>query len=143
MGPQAGNQPFELNLLRPYIEVAFSTSPGPGGQNVNKVHTRVILLLDFEACPAVSPPTKARIRHRLATRISRDGRLRVTSSKERSQSRNRAAAEEKVLELLAYAAHTQRLRKRTSPTHGSQRRRLEQKRRRGEVKSGRSRPMPE
>lgn len=140
MPAAADNQAFDLDALRPYIELAFSTSPGPGGQNVNKVSTRVTLLFDFERCPAVAEFLKSCVRGRLRSRIARDGRLRVTSHKERSQARNRAAAEQKLLELLESARHVPKPRRPTKPTAGSQRRRLEQKRRRGEIKSRRSTP---
>jgi ribosome-associated protein len=134
MPSSAGRQPLDLEALRSYFEFAFTTSPGPGGQNVNKVSTRVTLLFNFENCPAVSPHLKERIRARLRTRISRDGRLRTTSHKERSQSRNRSAAEQKLLELLEYAGHTPKPRHATKPTLGSKRRRLAEKRQHSERK---------
>ena len=53
---------FHISDLTPWIEFDFERSAGPGGQNVNKVSTRAVLLFDFAACPLLSPPDKARIR---------------------------------------------------------------------------------
>ena len=77
-----------------------SRSSGPGGQNVNKVATRVTVLLDVAASPHLSPEQRQRIRERLATRVSAAGVLRVSSQKERSQSANREAAVARLVELL-------------------------------------------
>jgi ribosome-associated protein len=130
--------------LAPWIEFRATRSPGPGGQNVNKVNTRVTLLFEFAECPLLTAAQKEQIRRRLATRLSADGRLRVTSSRERTQARNRAAAEARLVELLAEATRRPRARRPTRPTAASRRRRLEDKRRRGEIKQERrARPTAE
>ena len=128
---------WDLETFRPWLEARFSRSPGPGGQNVNKVSTRVTLLFDLGACSMLSNVEKARIRVRLRTRMARDGRLRVISRRERTQARNRAAAEHRLLELLIEAASAPRVRHPTRPTAGSRKRRLEVKRQRGERKQQR------
>ncbi len=138
-----GTAKLEISLLTPWIEARFSRSPGPGGQNVNKVNTRVTLLFDVAACAALSESQKTRIVDRLRTRMSRDGRLRVVSHRERTQARNRAAAETRLLELLAEATHKPKSRRKTKPTLASRARRLAYKRLRGEVKRQRkSAPGP-
>ena len=71
-----------------------SRSAGPGGQNVNKVNTRVTLSLDLEASEALNEAQKAKVRERLATRINKSGVLSVSSQKERTQAANRRAATE-------------------------------------------------
>lgn len=128
---------LDIKILRRWIETRFSRSPGPGGQNVNKVNTRVTLLFDFEACVELSPTHKQRIRKRLGTRLSRDGRLRVVRHRERTQARNRQAAEMQILELLAEIMRQDKIRKPTRPTLGSARRRLAGKRRHGQLKKQR------
>ena len=117
-----------------WTEAMFDRSAGPGGQNVNKLNTRVTLLLDFEACPAFSEFQRGRIRARLQNRLASDGRLRVVAQSERSQSANRAAAQERMLKLLEQSLHVERARRPTKPTAGSRRRRLDAKRKRGELK---------
>ncbi|MFQ5525040.1 MAG: alternative ribosome rescue aminoacyl-tRNA hydrolase ArfB [Thermoanaerobaculia bacterium] len=116
-----------------------SRSSGPGGQNVNKVETRVTVLFDVGHSAVLDDDQKARVRERLATRINKDGVLRVVSQKHRTQAANRDAARAKLAELLLRALAVRRKRKRTRPSREAKRRRLEDKRRRGELKRRRSR----
>lgn len=131
---------MEITDLSPWIELRFDPASGPGGQHVNKVSTRATLLLDFQHCPFFSVAQRARIAERLATRRAHDGRLRVVAQSERSQSRNVAIAEERLLELLTRALHVPKVRRPTRPTASARRRRVQAKRRHGEVKAGRRRP---
>ena len=128
---------LDIKALRRWIEARFSRSPGPGGQNVNKLDTRVTLLLDFEACGELSGTHKRRIRARLRTRLSRDGRLRVVRHRERTQARNRKAAEVQLLDLLRGVMHEKKRRVPTKPTVAAKRRRLADKRRQGDLKKQR------
>ena len=128
---------FDIKTLRRWIEVQFSRSPGPGGQNVNKVNTRVTLLFDFQACAVLADVQKQRIRMRFRTRLSADGRLRVVRHRERTQARNRRAAERQLVELLDLITRPSKPRKPTKPTQGSVRRRLDEKRQRSELKKQR------
>jgi ribosome-associated protein len=125
---------LSVTRLLPWIELRFSRSPGPGGQNVNKVNTRVTLFFDFTACTELSDTDRARIRRTLSTRMSRDGRLRIVRYRDRTQARNRAAAETGLIELLAEALRRQPQRRPTRPTAASLQRRLDLKRRHGELK---------
>ena len=94
--------PIDDNLAIPDEEVTYATSRsgGPGGQNVNKLETRVTLRFDLAGSGALSEEQKARLRERLATRITRDGILQVTSQRHRSQGANREAAGARFAELL-------------------------------------------
>ena len=132
-----------ISMMRRWIEARFSRSPGPGGQNVNKLNTRVTLLFDFEACSELSEVLKAKIRRRFRTRLARDGRLLVVRHRERTQRRNREAAEIKILELLAEVLQPVKVRKPTKPTLGAKRRRLEDKQRRSDLKRLRRRTEPD
>ena len=125
---------LDLASLLPWVKVRFSRSPGPGGQNVNKVNTRVTLLFDVVACTVLTSSDKSRIRRRLTTRITRDGRLRVVCHRERTQARNRTRAEARLVELLTEATQKKKPRRPTRPTAASKERRLDAKRHRGETK---------
>jgi ribosome-associated protein len=115
-----------------------SRSSGPGGQNVNKVNTRVTVRFDLNHCTDLSQADKGRIRRKCATRCSQDGMIRVTSQKYRTQKENRDAALQRLHELINTALVRPRRRIKTKPTVASQQRRLEQKKQRGQLKRQRS-----
>jgi ribosome-associated protein len=112
----------------------FSRSSGPGGQGVNTTDSRVELSYDVARSSALGPTYRARALDRLADRLV-DGVVTVTASEQRSQLRNREAAEHRLAELLSAAiAPPPRRRRPTRPTPSAVERRLAGKRRRGEVK---------
>lgn len=123
----------------PLAELVFATSRsgGPGGQNVNKVETRVTLLFDLEGSRAIPPEAKARVAAKLASRIGRDGCLSVTSQRHRSQAKNRDAAVGRFAELLREALHRDPPRKKTKPTKAARAKRLDGKRIDGQKKRDR------
>lgn len=119
------------------VAFEYSRSSGPGGQNVNKVNTRVTLLFDVGACGGLSEEQRARIRKRLGTRISREGVLRVVSQRFRTQAANKEAAIGRFAELLGEALRPRPVRKKTRVPRGAVERRLEAKKRRGALKEQR------
>ena len=116
----------------------FTRSGGPGGQNVDKVSTRVTVRLDLTTCSAFTPEQAIRIRRRLATRISRDGVLRVVASRHRTQGANREAAVSRLVELLRGALDRPRPRRKTGVSASVKRRRREDKTRRSQQKRDRA-----
>ena len=115
-----------------------SRSAGPGGQNVNKVNTRITLLFDVANCDSFSDMQKRRILSRLATRSDKNGLLRVVSQRFRTQSANRRAAVERLQQLLADALKTRPIRKKTRIPFAAKKRRLEQKKQRSQLKQRRA-----
>lgn len=126
-----------VRIPRHELQVGFSASGGPGGQHANKAATRAELVFDVESSGAFTEAQRARVIARLGPTV------RVVADDERSQLRNRSLAEERLAAKLRGALHVQRARRATRPTRGSQRRRVESKKQRGEVKRFRRPPSVE
>jgi ribosome-associated protein len=116
------------------LEVRFSRAGGPGGQNVNKVETKVDLRFRPGTSRVLDATLRARVLDRLAGRLTVEGELVVVASSARDRARNLEEARGRLANLLRAALVAQTPRRPTRPTRGSQRRRLESKRRRSDVK---------
>lgn len=112
---------------------------GPGGQNVNKVASKVELRVDPAAIRGLDTSARSRLQALIARRLDADGRWLVTSQRTRDQFRNLLDAREKVRALVERALTPPLPRRRTRPTITAQRRRVAEKQRRSEVKRVRSR----
>jgi ribosome-associated protein len=118
------------------FEVSFARSSGPGGQNVNKVSSKVQLWFAFESS-AIPTEVKNRLRRLAANCTDADGRIFVSSQKTRDQKQNIDDARQKIVELVQKAAIRPKVRRETKPTRGSQMRRLTEKKVRSDHKTGR------
>jgi ribosome-associated protein len=116
----------------------FSRGGGPGGQNVNKVNTRVMVLFDVANSRSFSKEQKERILKGLASRVDKDGVIRVASQQYRTQKANREAAVEQLKELLSGALKKKKVRKKTTVPETAKRKRLERKKQRGFLKKQRA-----
>lgn len=142
--PGRGDRPLPGGNCIPAAEIEelASRSSGPGGQHVNTSSTRVTLRWNLATSRGLSEEARERLLSHLRTRVSREGVLVVHSDRHRSRQRNLEAAYERLGELVETALHQAPPRRPTRPTKGAKRRRLDQKRQRGEIKKQR-RTRPE
>jgi ribosome-associated protein len=110
------------------LRFSFARSSGPGGQNVNKVESKVVLRWDVGASRALPAAVRARFRARFARRINEDGVFMLTSQRHRERERNVADCIAKLTALLAEVAGPEKPRRPTRPTRGAKERRLAEKR---------------
>lgn len=119
------------------LEERFVRASGPGGQNVNKVSTAVQLRFDPSRSPALSDDVRERLRVLAGSRMTNDGVLVIDARAHRTQSQNREEARERLADLIRRSLVRPKRRKKTRPGLAAKQRRIDTKKRRGAIKSGR------
>ncbi len=119
------------------VEYRFTTSGGPGGQHANKASTRVELSWNVEESAVLGPRQRQRVLGALRNRIDKEGNLRLTSDRHRSQMQNRKDVTERFRKLVHTALTPPKQRIRTGPSRAAKERRLQEKKRRSATKQAR------
>ena len=127
-------------LTIPASEIGFETSRsgGPGGQHVNKSSTKVTVIFDIEASAVLSEEQRSLLRERLASKLSAESVLRVSSQRTRSQLSNRDDAMAKLADLVRKGLKQEKQRRKTRPSRTARAKRLEEKRKKSEIKQKRT-----
>ena len=124
----------DLSIPRTELDFRASRSSGAGGQHVNKTSSRIEVFWNLLTSRALTDEQRERLRHKLASRITTDGSIRVVASDMRSQSRNKELAEERLAELVRVALIVPKKRRPTRPTRAAREARLDSKKRQSHKK---------
>lgn len=115
----------------------YSRSSGKGGQHVNKVNTKVSLSFDLDASPSLTDEQKTLLKQRLGNRLNKQGILRLDGDRQRSQRGNQEEVIQRFILLMRDALYIQKTRKKTKPSRNAKQRRLQGKKKRGQLKQQR------
>ncbi len=136
--PNRINLTQEISLDENELEFRYMRASGPGGQNVNKLDSAAQLRFDVVHSPSLPDYVRIQLVQLAHNRITADGILVIEAKRFRTQEQNRKDALDRLVNLIRRAAEPPKVRKKTRPTKAAMRRRLEEKRRRGEIKLLRS-----
>ncbi|QJX47020.1 aminoacyl-tRNA hydrolase [Hymenobacter taeanensis] len=128
-----------IDAFLPELHFQTSRSSGPGGQNVNKVESRVELRFHIPASQLLSEEQKEVLLQKLVSKLTTEGELLIAAQEDRSQLRNKEIALQKFHDTLRKALHKPKARKATKPSKGAVRQRLESKKKHGDKKASRGR----
>ena len=128
-----------ISLAEDEVSEQFVRSPGPGGQNVNKLATAVQLRFDARGSPSLPEDVRERLLELAGTRATKHGEIVISAHRFRARERNREDALERLVALVRRAAVPGKPRRPTRPSPAAKRRRLEDKRRRSQLKHARQR----
>lgn len=123
-----------LHIILPELTFHTSRSSGPGGQNVNKVNSKVTLRWNIGKSEVINEVQRAMILERLASRINNEGELLIVSQEKRSQTENKKDVITRLEKLMAKVFERKKIRKATAPSRSSREKRLEGKKRQSEKK---------
>ena len=124
-----------ISLEDDELKLEFVQSSGPGGQNVNKLATAVQLRFDVRRSPSLPEEVRLRLERQAGKRLSEEGILIIEARRYRTQEHNRQDAIDRLVAMIRKATEKPKPRKKTRPTAESRQKRLDEKRRRGEIKS--------
>ena len=126
-----------VRILDSAVRFRYARSSGPGGQNVNKLNTKAELWTPLDALYGLSDRALVRLKQMAGKRLTVAGEIHISSDTERSQEANRAAVLQRLTDLLEQAVKEPKRRRKTKPSRAAKQRRLDSKKRRSDIKSGR------
>lgn len=127
----------DVHIHENEFKFIYARSSGPGGQNVNKTNSKATLFWNLDNSSSISDDIRMRFRSLYPNRINDENEVVISSDETRDRSQNQARCIDKLMALLDVAANPPKKRTATKPTRASKRRRIEDKQRRGAVKSNR------